>query len=480
MRRYSKSTLSERGDIVLDRFDKRVAEEILGTVLKYGGDFAELFVEDRYSTNIDLKNGKVETAQTGRMFGIGIRGFLGDKAIYAYTNDLSRDNVLAVAKRVGEALGEVKLADLSLDLRKKELENRHVVILKPQDVRKGTKVGYMKRAYESAKGYSPLIAQVVVHYWDYDQNVLIANTEGVYVTDNRVRTRLMINAVAVKDGQMESGFYGPGAGMGPEFLERIDVEQAGTRAARIAVRMVDAQPAPAGKMTVVISNEFGGVIFHEAVGHALEASSVAKGMSVFSGKLGQQVGAECVSAVDDATIPNAWGSANVDDEGTPTQRNVLIENGVLKSYMIDKLGSRRMGMSSTGSGRRQDYTFAPTSRMSNTFILPGDYYPEEVIASVDYGLYAKTMGGGSVQPATGEFNFAVNEGYLIENGKVTKPVKGATLIGKGYEIIQKIEMVGNDVERGQGMCGSYSGSIPADVGEPTIKVREILVGGRNK
>jgi len=480
LRRYSKSTLSERGDIVLDRFDKRVAEEILGTVLKYGGDFAELFVEDRYSTNIDLKNGKVETAQTGRMFGIGIRGFLGDKAIYAYTNDLSRDNVLAVAKRVGEALGEVKLADLSLDLRKKELENRHVVILKPQDVRKGTKVGYMKRAYESAKGYSPLIAQVVVHYWDYDQNVLIANTEGVYVTDNRVRTRLMINAVAVKDGQMESGFYGPGAGMGPEFLERIDVEQAGTRAARIAVRMVDAQPAPAGKMTVVISNEFGGVIFHEAVGHALEASSVAKGMSVFSGKLGQQVGAECVSAVDDATIPNAWGSANVDDEGTPTQRNVLIENGVLKSYMIDKLGSRRMGMSSTGSGRRQDYTFAPTSRMSNTFILPGDYYPEEVIASVDYGLYAKTMGGGSVQPATGEFNFAVNEGYLIENGKVTKPVKGATLIGKGYEIIQKIEMVGNDVERGQGMCGSYSGSIPADVGEPTIKVREILVGGRNK
>ncbi|HRD20990.1 MAG TPA: TldD/PmbA family protein, partial [Fervidobacterium sp.] len=456
---------------MLDRFDKRVAEEILGTVLKYGGDFAELFVEDRYSTNIDLKNGKVETAQTGRMFGIGIRGFLGDKAIYAYTNDLSRDNVLAVAKRVGEALGEVRLADLSLDLRKKELENRHVVILKPQDVRKGTKVGYMKRAYESAKGYSPLIAQVVVHYWDYDQNVLIANTEGVYVTDNRVRTRLMINAVAVKDGQMESGFYGPGAGMGPEFLERIDVEQAGTRAARIAVRMVDAQPAPAGKMTVVISNEFGGVIFHEAVGHALEASSVAKGMSVFAGKLGQQVGAECVGAVDDATIPNAWGSANVDDEGTPTQRNVLIENGVLKSYMIDKLGSRRMGMSPTGSGRRQDYTFAPTSRMSNTFILPGDYYPEEVIASVDYGLYAKTMGGGSVQPATGEFNFAVNEGYLIENGKVTKPVKGATLIGKGYEIIQKIEMVGNDVERGQGMCGSYSGSIPADVGEPTIKVR---------
>ncbi|PHJ12257.1 peptidase C69, partial [Fervidobacterium sp. SC_NGM5_G05] len=357
---------------------------------------------------------------------------------------------------------------------------RHFILLKPEEVRKDIKVGYMKRAYEAAKNYSSLIAQVVVNYWDYNQNVLIANSEGVYVTDNRVRTRLMINAVAMKDGQMESGFYGPGAAMGFEFLDKIDVEQAGIRAARIAARMVDAEAAPAGKMTVVISNEFGGVIFHEAVGHALEASSVARGMSVFAGKLGQQVAAECVSAVDDATIPNAWGSANVDDEGTPTQRIVLIEKGILKGYMIDKLGSRRMGMPSTGSGRRQDYTFAPTSRMSNTFILPGDYHPEEIIASVDYGLYAKTMGGGSVNPATGEFNFAVNEGYLIEKGKITKPVKGATLIGKGYEIIQKIEMVGNDVARGQGMCGSYSGSIPADVGQPTIKVSEIIVGGRNK
>lgn len=414
------------------------------------------------------------------MFGVGIRGFLGDKAIYAYTNDLSRENLLQVARRVGEALGEVKLKDFVLNFDVGELKNRHVALLKPEQVRKDVKVGYMKRAYEAAKKYSPTIVQVQVRYWDYDQKVLIANSEGVYATDNRVKTRLMITAVAAKDGQMETGFYGPGAGMGPEFLERIDVEQAGARAARIAVRMVDAEPAPAGRMTVVISNEFGGVIFHEAVGHALEASSVARGMSVFAGKLGQQIAAPCVSAVDDATIPNGWGSANVDDEGTPTQRTLLIENGILKGYLIDKLGSRRMGMPSTGSGRRQDYTFAPTSRMSNTFILPGDYHPEEIIASVEYGLYAKTMGGGSVNPATGEFNFAVNEGYLIENGRITKPVKGATLIGKGFEVIQNIEMVGNDVARGQGMCGSYSGTIPADVGQPTIKVRDILVGGRNK
>ncbi|ODN29778.1 TldD/PmbA family protein [Fervidobacterium thailandense] len=465
---------------MIEKFDRVLVEELIGTVLRYGGDFAEIFVEDRYSTEIELRNGSVEQARTGRMFGVGIRGFLGDKAIYAYTNDLSRENLLQVAKRVGEALGEVKLKDFVLNFDVRELKNRHVALLKPEEVRKDVKVGYMKRAYEAAKRYSPTIVQVQVRYWDYDQKVLIANSEGVYVTDNRVKTRLMITAVAAKDGQMETGFYGPGAGMGPEFLERIDVEQAGIRAARIAVRMVDAEPAPAGRMTVVISNEFGGVIFHEAVGHALEASSVARGMSVFAGKLGQQIAAPCVSAVDDATIPNGWGSANVDDEGTPTQRTLLIENGILKGYLIDKLGSRRMGMPSTGSGRRQDYTFAPTSRMSNTFILPGDYHPEEIIASVEYGLYAKTMGGGSVNPATGEFNFAVNEGYLIEKGKITKPVKGATLIGKGFEVIQNIEMVGNDVARGQGMCGSYSGSIPADVGQPTIKVRDILVGGRNK
>ncbi len=460
--------------------EKGLVEEILATVLKYGGDFAEVFFEDRYSNTFGLKDGKVESASTQRLCGIGIRGFLGEKAIYAYTNDLTKDNLLAVAKRVGQALGEVKLNDFVINLNKQELENKHFVRHLPEQVKKDIKVDYMKRAYNSAKNYSNLIKQVVVNYWDYDQDVLIANSEGVFVTDKRVRTRLMITAVAEKDGQMERGFYGPGAGMGIEFFDAINVEEAGVRAARITARMVDAEPAPAGKMTVVISNEFGGVIFHEAVGHALEASSVAKGASVFAGKLGQQVATECVSAVDDATIPNAWGSANIDDEGTQTKRIQLIENGVLKSYMIDKIGGRRMNMESTGSGRRQDYTFPPTSRMSNTFITAGSYYPEEIIATVDYGLYAKTMGGGSVNPATGEFNFAVMEGYLIENGKITKPVKGATLIGKGYEVIQKIDMVGNDVGRGQGMCGSYSGSIPADVGQPTIKVKEIIVGGRNK
>ncbi|MBO8160819.1 MAG: TldD/PmbA family protein [Thermosipho sp. (in: Bacteria)] len=459
---------------------KALIQDIIGTVLKHGGDFAEVFFEKRYDNKFQLKDGKLESASSGTTLGIGIRGFLGNKAIYAYTNILNRENLLSVAKRVGEALGEIKILEHTFNFDDTKLKNKHIVYFYPKDIEKNEKVDVMKRAYYAAKNFSNLIKQVHIMYWDYDQEILVANSEGTWAEDRRVRTRLMISAIAEHNGNMERGFYGPGAGMGFEFFNRLNVEEAAKRAARIAARMVDADPAPAGKMPVVISNEFGGVIFHEAVGHALEATSVAKGASVFAGKLGQKVAAECVSAVDDATIPNAWGSANIDDEGTPTRRNILIDKGILVGYLIDKLGGRRMGMESTGSARRQDYTFAPTSRMSNTFILPGNYYPEEIIAATEYGLYAKTMGGGSVIPGTGEFNFAVMEAYLIENGKITKPVKGATLIGKGYEIIQKIDMVGNDIDRGQGMCGSLSGAIPADVGQPTIRVSEITVGGRNK
>ena len=231
-------------------------------------------------------------------------------------------------------------------------------------------------------------------------------------------------------------------------------------------------------MTVAIENGFGGVIFHEACGHSLEATSVAIGASQMAGKLGQKIANEKITAVDDGTIPGAWGSVNIDDEGTPTQRNVLIENGVLKSYMIDRLGSRRMGMPVTGSSRRQNYTFEPTSRMTNTFIENGPDKNEDIIASIEYGLYAKSMGGGSVNPLTGAFNFAVSEGYIIRNGKICEAVRGASLIGTGSQILQNIDMVGQNLERGQGMCGSASGSVPTDVGQPLIRVSSITVGGR--
>lgn len=459
---------------------KSLIEKILMAVLSNGGDFAEVFVEKRYDNRISMKQNLVEKAISGNEFGVGIRGFLGDKAVYAYSNDISESNLISVAERVGKTLGEIKIKDMVLNFNKVEYKENNRVFLYPNDIDKKEKILIMKKASESAKNYSELIKQVIVNYWEYDQSVLIANTEGIWAEDRRVRTRLMIQSVAEQNGIMETGFYGPGAGMGFEFFNSLDPQEAGKRASRIADRMVKADPAPAGKMPVIISNEFGGVIFHEAVGHSLEATSVSKGASVFCDKLGQKIASDCVSAVDDGTIANAWGSSNVDDEGTPTKRNLLVENGILKGYMVDKLGARKMKTEVTGSSRRMNYKYAPTSRMTNTFILPGKSYPEEIISNTEYGIFAKSMGGGSVQPATGEFNFAINEGYLIENGKITKPVRGATLIGRGNEIITKIDMVGNDIGRGQGMCGSVSGSIPADVGQPTIRVSEILVGGKNK
>ena len=274
------------------------------------------------------------------------------------------------------------------------------------------------------------------------------------------------------------GFYGPGAAMGFEFYDTIDIEEYSREAARTAITMINADLCPTGRMPVIIDNEFGGVIFHEACGHSLEATSVAKGSSVFSGKLGERIASDIVTAIDDGTIPNAWGSQNVDDEGRPMRHNVLIEKGVLKGYMIDGFNARRMEMEPTANSRRQSYRFAPTSRMTNTYIDGGQSTPEEIIANTEYGLYAKYMGGGSVQPATGDFNFAVREGYLIKDGKIDRPVRGATLIGNGAEILKRIDMVGNNLALGQGMCGSMSGNCPANVGQPMVRVSEILVGGQ--
>jgi len=359
-----------------------------------------------------------------------------------------------------------------------KIEQNHKIEIKPSEIPTKKKIEAMRRAYESAKGFDDIISQVTVNYQDYNQKIAVANSEGIYVEDERTRTRLAIGAVATKDGEMQSGSSSPGAQQGFEFIENLDLEWHGKEAARIAKTMVEADYSPSGKMPVIIHNGFGGVIFHEACGHGLEATSVAKNNSVFAEKIGEKVASDIVTAVDDGTIPNEWGSSNIDDEGNPTQKNILIENGILKGYMIDKLNGRRMNMEPTGSSRRQSYKYPPTSRMTNTFIASGKSNFDEIISSTEKGLFAKYMGGGSVNPATGEFNFAVMEGYLVENGKIIKPVRGATLIGKGINILKKIDMVGDNLSFGQGMCGSSSGSVPANVGQPTIRVSEITVGGR--
>lgn len=457
--------------------NKSTLEAVMESALSIGGDFVEIFVEDTTNTGLTLIGGKIEKAMSGRDYGVGIRLFNGTNSVYAYTNDSSKDNLIRVAKEAALAVGSTN-QDITINLMKNDIVNRHPIFILPETIEKTRKVELMKRAYHAAKNYDEVISQVTVRYLDNQQHVLIANSEGVYVEDTRTRTRTAISAIASKNGEMQSGFYGPGAHMGFEFYDKINIEEYGKEAARIAKTMIHADLCPSGKMPVIIDNEFGGVIFHEACGHGLEATSVAKGTSVYSGKVGQRIASDIVTAIDDGTIPNAWGSQSIDDEGTKTRKNVLIENGVLKGYLIDKLNGRRMGEESTGSGRRQSYKFAPTSRMSNTYIANGKSTKKEILANTEYGIYARYMGGGSVNPATGDFNFAVAEGYIIKNGKIDRPVRGATLIGNGSDILKKIDMVGDNLDHGQGMCGSISGSIPANVGQPTIRVESITVGGR--
>lgn len=459
--------------------EKRLAEEVISKCLSTGGDFAEIYEDDSIDTSIRILDGKVENSVSGRSYGIGIRIFKGTNYVYAYTNNNSRQSLLDTAYKAAAALGDLVGENKSVKLIEKKIQTVHPIIYLPSGVEVDKKIGIMKIAYKGAKEYSNEISQVSVGYGDKEQKILIANSEGLFVEDSRVRTRLSVSAVASDGKENQTGFEGPGSHQGFEmFRDSIDPEYYGREAARTAHTMLHAKNCPAGKMAVAIDNGFGGVIFHEACGHSLEASSVAKGNSVFAGKLGQQIASTKVTAIDDGTLENSWGSLNIDDEGIETTKNVLIENGILKSYMVDRFNGRRMGMQPTGSGRRQSYKYAPTSRMTNTYIAAGGDSPEDIIKSITDGLYAKKMGGGSVNPVTGEFNFAVSEGYIVKNGVIQEPVRGASLIGKGSEILMNIDMVGTNLKLGQGMCGSSSGSIPTNVGQPMIRVSEITVGGR--
>ncbi len=458
--------------------EKSIVSQVLARCLITGGDFAEIFEDDSVNNSISLIDGKVEDAIGGRNYGIGIRIFKGLKSVYAYTNNNSLDSLLETAYRAALALGNANEEEKNIILNEKKIQTIHPIMFYPKDVNYNKKIDILKLAYNSAKNYNSEISQVITSYGDKEQNILIANSDGLYIEDKRIRTRLGINAIASKGSENQTGFEGPGRHMGIEMFESIDPEYHGMEAARIAHTMLHAKNCPAGNMEVAIDNGFGGVIFHEACGHALEASSVAKGNSVFANKLGEQIASTKVTAIDDGTIANAWGSLNIDDEGNKTQKNILIENGILKGYMIDKLNGRRMNMKPTGSSRRQSYKYQPTSRMTNTYIANGMNNPEDIIKSISDGLYAKKLGGGSVNPVTGEFNFAVQEGYLVKNGVIKEPVRGASLIGKGSEVLMDIDMVGNNLELAQGMCGSSSGSIPTNVGQPMIRVKKMTVGGR--
>ncbi len=458
---------------------KAVLEEVLLAALSTGGDFAEIYVEDKLAGVVSLIDGKVDAINNGRSYGVGIRIFKGLQSVYAYTNDSSLNALLNTAKRAATVLAKNENPQIIQDLTVVNYKNKQPITIYPSNMAATEKIKLLRIVDKVAKAESPEIVKTVASILESDKKVLIANSEGLLIEDRRVRTRLNTHAIASDGKENQVGYESPGRHKGFEvFGQDIDVEEYTKVAAKTAVTMLHADYAPAGEMTVAIDNGFGGVIFHEACGHSLEATAVAKGNSEFCGKFGQKIASDIVTAIDDGTITNQWGSQNIDDEGMHTQKNVLIENGILTSYMIDKMGGRRMQMAPTGSSRRQDYSFAPTSRMTNTYIAAGKSTDEEIISSIDYGLYAKKMGGGSVNPITGEFNFAVREGYLVENGEIKQALRGASLIGKGSEIIKKIDMVGQKLKLSAGMCGSSSGSIPVTVGQPMIRVSKMLVGGK--
>ena len=456
---------------------KALTESVLACAMSSGADFAELYGEVTRNSSVSMVDGKIDRVNDNLISGVGIRAFLGTRTVFASTSDTSPEGLMKCARAVAVAMGEIK-ASVQVVLRERFLPNIHPALIVPTGVDARERAELLRAGCFAAKEYNEAISQVSGTLAGVDHSILVANTEGLYTTDRHIRTRIAVSAVASAAGVNQSGSASPGAGMGLEFFDRVDPREVGREAARQAMVNLRADYCPAGTMMVAIENGFGGVIFHEACGHSLEATSVAIGASQMAGKLGQMIANPKVTAIDDGTIPGAWGSVNIDDEGTPTQRNVLIENGVLKNYLIDRLGSRRMNMPMTGSGRRQGYGYEATSRMTNTFIANGPDKNEDIIASMENGLYCRKMGGGSVNPLTGAFNFAVTEGYLVRNGKICEPVRGASLIGTGSEILKNIDMVGQNLDTAQGMCGSSSGSVPTDVGQPLIRVSTITVGGR--
>ena len=460
--------------------DKKTMSELIAIVLHGGADFAEVYAEYSKDNRISYADKKIETVANKIISGVGIRGFLGTRTFFASTTDLTPSGLRACAQRVAQAVGHPvdRIEDFSLVERINT--NIHPIRTNPFDVSAKVRSSLVREAADTAWAGGDEIIQVNGALLTSDKSFTVANSEGLYTSDRQIRTRMMVTAIASDGSQNQQGIASPGRQMGLEFFDipRFAPQAIGTEAARQAKVNLKAVPCPSGQMTVAIANGFGGVIFHEACGHSLEASCVGIGMSQMCGKMGQQVAGTKVTAIDDGTIAGGWGSCNIDDEGNPNQRRVLIENGILKSYMVDRLGSRRMGVPHTASARRQNYSFETTSRMTNTFIANGPDKNEDIIASIENGIYCAMMGGGSVNPFTGDFNFAAREAYLVKNGKICEPVRGAALIGNGGDVIQKIDMVGQDLDTAQGNCGASSGMVPTDVGQPLIRVSSITVGGQ--
>ena len=454
------------------------AQKVINQGMALGANFVDVFVEEHQTSTIQLLSSDVNEINAGVDFGIGVRLIYDGDVVYGYTNSTRIEDLLELTNKLGALNRRDPLAS-STALVHTPLTDIHKTMRGlDHDIPLNDKVAYLKKIDGWIREESDKIAQVNLRAIQRRQHVHIYNSEGLDIHDTRHYMRFGLMALSQDGNEQHSAFEGPGALKGWEFSEDLDMKSISKEVARIALMKLTAEPCPGGKMPVIIDNGFGGVIFHEACGHLLETTSVAKKASVFHDKMGQMIASPVVSAVDDGTIKSKWGSINIDDEGMETQKTQLIKDGKLVGFLSDRVGAEKCGIPRSGSARKQSYKYAPASRMRNTFIEAGKDKFEDMIASIDKGIYCKKMGGGSVMPGTGEFNFSADESYLIENGKITKPLKSATLIGKGEGILTKISMVSDNLELAAGMCGSVSGAIPTTVGQPAIKVDEILVGGQ--
>lgn len=456
--------------------DENVIRRVLSEALAKGGDLAELFVEDRRSTALRLDDSRLEDVSSGVDVGAGIRIISGDRSSYAFTNLLTTEALVDAARAARAGASEGSGGKVS-DLRTVEGLTAHSVGIAPESVPMGDKAAALRSADAAARSVGAAVRQVTCSYGDVHQRVLIVASDGRRAEDDRTRTRFVVQVVAARDGEIATGFEAPGHSGGYELLDARPPDQIARAAATKALAMLNARPSPAGEFPVVLAPGTGGVLIHEACGHGLEADALVKEASVYANRQGDRMGSKNVTIVDDGTVPNAWGSFGVDDEGTPAQRTVLFDEGVLVGHLSDYQSARKIGHPPTGNGRRQSYAHTPIVRMTNTNLLPGPDDAVEIVRSVERGVYAATFAGGEVNPATGNFVFGMAEAYMIEKGEISHPIKGAQLIGNGPQVLGVIDAVAGDFHHWEGVCGKDGQHAPVTNGMPTVLLGRVTVGG---
>jgi TldD protein len=454
-------------------------KKVLDRALRTGGDFAEIFAEDRRNTMVALDDGRVEDITSGRDRGAGIRVVVGDTTGFAHTSDLSGAGLTAAAEAAAAAArqGGGGVREVAVGARSRGDGGRAVALVDPAGIPKARKVELLEAADHAARSAGGAITQVSASYGDTRRRILVANSDGLLAEDDQARTRMAVTCVASGDTGMQTGYESYARTGGFEIFESRRPEDIALEAARRALIKLAARPAPSGVMPIVVKSGSGGMLFHEACGHGLEADAILKDSSVYAGRIGQKVASPLVTLVDDGTMGGEWGTFSVDDEGHPAARNVLIQDGVLSDYMWDFLRARKQGRPVSANGRRQTYEHLPMVRMTNTYLLPGQDDAEEIVRQTPRGVYVAHLGGGSVNTATGDFVFGMTEAYLIENGEITEPLRDANLIGNGPDVLAKIDAVANDFDMCPGTCGKDGQQVPVGCGQPTLRVTGVTIGG---